>query len=51
MGMFKLLYFIMRSPENYNMLQIALMVILTPGHLFYKLFSSWLALIALKDSV
>lgn len=34
MGMFKLLCFIMRSPENYNMLQIALMVILTPGHLF-----------------
>lgn len=38
MGTFNLLYFIMSSPEHYNIIQIALRVILLPGHSFHKLF-------------
>ena len=50
MGTFKLLYFIMSSPEHYNIIQIALRVILIPGHSFHKLFLSWMTLMAPKDS-
>lgn len=46
----KHLYFIVRSPENYTAIQIALIVIFIPVLSFYKLFLSLLTLIALRDS-
>lgn len=50
MDTFKDLNFIMRSPENYNIIQIAWIVTFTPVHLFCMLFWSWLTLRGLKGS-